>query len=67
MRDEYDFSNAVRNPFAGRTKGKYTVIIHYDFTEGGDEESDGTKISGGKDAANKGKPPSAQASVQISP
>ena len=33
MRDNYDFSDAVKNPFAGKEKGKYTVTIHYDFTE----------------------------------
>jgi len=33
IRDNYDFSDAVKNPFAGKIKGKYTVIIHYDFTE----------------------------------
>jgi len=33
MRDEYDFSNAIRNPFAGRFNGKYTVTVHYDFTK----------------------------------
>ena len=33
MRDNYDFSDAVKNPFAGKLKGKYTVTVHYDFTE----------------------------------
>ena len=33
MRDSYDFSDAVKNPFAGMIKGKYTVTIHYDFTK----------------------------------
>ncbi len=33
MRDNYDFSDAVKNPFANRIKGKYTVTIHYDFTD----------------------------------
>ena len=32
MRDNYDFSDAVKNPFAGRIKGKYSVTVHYDFT-----------------------------------
>ena len=32
MRDNYDFSDAVKNPFAGKLKGKYTVTVHYDFT-----------------------------------
>jgi|GEM_PF-2354938 len=33
MRDNYDFSDAVKNPFAGKINGKYTVTIHYDFTD----------------------------------
>ena len=33
MRDNYDFSDAIKNPFAGKIKGKYTVTIHYDFAE----------------------------------
>ena len=32
MRDNYDFSDAVKNPFAGREKGKFKVTIHYDFS-----------------------------------
>ena len=40
MRDNYDFSDAVKNPFAGKIKGKYTVTVHYDFSaQDGDEES----------------------------
>ena len=31
MRDNYDFSDAVKNPFSGKEKGKFTVKIHYDF------------------------------------
>jgi len=40
MEDNYDFSDAIKNPFAGREKGKYTVTIHYDFTEEPDSEMD---------------------------
>ena len=30
MRDHYDFSDAVKNPFAGKlNKEGYTVIVHY--------------------------------------
>ena len=32
MRDNYDFSNSIKNPFAGMINGKYTVTVHYDFT-----------------------------------
>ena len=47
MRDEYDFSDAIKNPFAGRTKGKYTVIVHYDFTDSDDAKTDGGEPDGG--------------------
>ena len=40
MRDNYDFSDAVKNPFAGRIKGKYTVTIYYDFTENSEVQND---------------------------
>ena len=40
MRDYYDFSDAVKNPFAGKLKGKYTVTVHYDFTKRDEEEAD---------------------------
>jgi flagellar biosynthesis/type III secretory pathway M-ring protein FliF/YscJ len=33
VRDNYDFSDAIKNPFAGRINGKYTVTVHYDFTD----------------------------------
>jgi len=33
MKDNYDFSDAIKNPFAGKIKGKYVVTIHYDFAE----------------------------------
>ena len=39
MEDNYDFSDAIKNPFAGREKGKYTVTVHYDFTESTDVET----------------------------
>jgi hypothetical protein len=40
LRDNYDFSDAVKNPFAGKIKGKYTVTVHYDFsTQDDDDES----------------------------
>ena len=40
MESNYDFSDAIKNPFAGREKGKYTVTVHYDFTDKPDTESD---------------------------
>ena len=41
MRDEYDFSDAVKHPLAGTFKGKYTVTIHYDFNGRDDEAGQG--------------------------
>ena len=38
MESNYDFSDAIKNPFAGREKGKYTVTIHYDYSENSDTE-----------------------------
>ena len=29
MRNNYDFSNARKNPFAGTFNGEYTVITYY--------------------------------------
>ena len=40
MRDNYDFSDAIKNPFSGREKGKFTVKIHYDFTKSEDKPDD---------------------------
>jgi len=40
MESNYDFSDAIKNPFAGREKGKYTVTVHYDFTEEPNKEAE---------------------------
>jgi len=42
MRDNYDFSDAIKNPFADKIKGKYTVTVHYDFSaqEGNEKNSE---------------------------
>jgi hypothetical protein len=40
VRDNYDFSDAIKNPFAGKINGKYTVTVHYDFTEKEKREDD---------------------------
>ena len=29
MKDHYDFSKGVKNPFAGKFKNGYTVTVHY--------------------------------------
>ena len=31
MKDNYDFSDAIKNPFAEKIKGKYNVLVTYDF------------------------------------
>jgi hypothetical protein len=31
-----DLSGFVRHPLAGKFKGKYNVLVHYDFTDGDD-------------------------------
>ena len=32
MRDNYDFSDAIKNPFAEKKeKGKFNVLVTYDF------------------------------------
>ena len=43
MRDNYDFSDAIKNPFAGRVKGKYKVTINYDFSV--NEQSNDNKVN----------------------
>ena len=50
MRENYDFSDALRHPLAGKFKGKYTVTIHYDFTGRYDE------VETGKDDTEAKKP-----------
>ncbi|MCL1805005.1 MAG: hypothetical protein FWG28_03240 [Clostridiales bacterium] len=40
MRDNYDFSGATRNPFAGKFKDGYNVMIHYNFQ---DDKPEGDK------------------------
>jgi len=29
MKNEYDLKNAIKNPFAGKFNGKYTVIVEH--------------------------------------
>ncbi len=50
MRDNYDFSDAVKNPFANRIKGKYTVTIHYDFTDKDESAENAIEAKADKDA-----------------
>lgn len=39
MRENYNFSDATKNPFAGKKeKGKFNVLITYDFTEDENDE-----------------------------
>ena len=32
MRDNYDFSDGIKNPYAASLKQGYSVTIHYDLT-----------------------------------
>lgn len=32
MRDNYDFSQGEKNPYAGKLKSRYAVTVHYDFS-----------------------------------
>jgi len=38
MRDNYDFSKGIKNPYADKLKNGYSVTIHYDFSTQDDEE-----------------------------
>ena len=33
MKDNYDFSKGIKNPYADKMKNGYTVTVHYDFTK----------------------------------
>ena len=64
MRDEYDFSDAVVHPFAGKFNGKYTVTVHYDFSGPDDfDEEIYADLEQPMSAVNNGNPPP---SVKIS-
>ena len=45
MRDNYDFSDAVKNPFAGKIKDKYTVLVTYDLTQKDGEGDTDSELS----------------------
>jgi len=38
MKNNYDFSKGVKNPYADKLKKGYTVTIHYDFAQNDNEE-----------------------------
>ena len=38
MKDSYDFSKGVKNPYTAKLKDGYTVTVHYDFTKDGDSQ-----------------------------
>jgi len=41
MREHYDFSDAIKNPFAGKKeKGKFNVLVTYDEKQEGNEPKD---------------------------
>jgi len=59
MRDEYDFSDAVVHPLAGKFKGKYTVMVHYDFSGPDDfDEEINADLEQPMTAVNNATPPS---------
>ena len=33
MKDNYDFSKGVKNPYVDKLKDGYTVTVHYDFVQ----------------------------------
>ena len=45
MKDNYDFSDGVKNPYAEKLKQGYTITVHYDFTDKdkGKEDTDHDK------------------------
>ena len=54
MKDNYDFSKGIKNPYADKLKQGYSVTIHYDFS--GDNELDGMiQLTPIKESANKSK------------
>jgi hypothetical protein len=38
MKESYDFSKGIKNPYADKIKNGYTVTVHYDFTRSGESE-----------------------------
>jgi len=40
MKDNYDFSDAIKNPFANREKGKFNVTINYDCSDDNDSNAE---------------------------
>ena len=58
MRDEYDFSDAIVHPLAGKFNGKYTVTVHYDFLESNDfDEEINADLEQPMTVANNVNPP----------
>ncbi|MDR2712730.1 MAG: hypothetical protein LBB91_06405 [Clostridiales bacterium] len=50
MRDNYDFSKGVKNPYADKLKKGYTVTVHYDFSQNSDSKEQPEK----KDTSDNG-------------
>jgi len=38
MMDEFDFANAIKNPFAEKLKNGYTIKVHHNSPDGGWDE-----------------------------
>jgi hypothetical protein len=54
MKDNYDFSKGIKNPYADRLKQGYTVTVHYGFTdENARKEDECEKGTGNKSSAGE--------------
>jgi len=49
MKDNYDFSKGVKNPYADKLKDGYTVTVHYDFIQRDDSGNQTIKKDSSKD------------------
>lgn len=53
MRDSYDFSKGIKNPYADKLKNGYTVTVHYDFTRSADSEEPSKPRENSKDGHSR--------------
>ena len=45
MKDSYDFSKGIKNPYASRLKKGYTVTVHYDCPPNDDNKDQAKKAT----------------------
>ncbi len=50
MRDNYDFSKGIKNPYAAQLKQGYSVTVHYDFTDKDESAENAIEANSEKDA-----------------